>query len=217
MKECNAAKQVKWLPYRSVCIIPHRSVELWCSAMQSTKGKSIHNMPAVSWQCLLAQRYRSYRSHMNLDKVPSTLHLTPLQVLKVTRDFCSLFFRWDACSFNTPYHLSTTTPIPTCYSHLTFMNTHIESLHIFIIFYTISESGAQSHTTSYQSHSHTIHTPFPHPLNDISSHSTHPSRYQSHHHSTRRLHRIPSNFMCARAGHTTTEALCNPEYKSNKQ
>ncbi len=146
--------------------------------------KSGHNTTHVHIYSHSKSHCRSHRSHMNLNNIPSTPHFTPLQVLKVTGDFCSNFFRWDTCSFYTPYHLSTTTTIPTSYSHLTFMNTHIESLHIFITLYTISESGAQSHSTSYQSHSHSIHTPFPHPLHDISSQSTHPSRYHSHHHST---------------------------------
>ena len=179
--------------------------------------KSGHNTTHVHIFSHSKSHCRSHRSHMNLNNIPSTPHFTPLQVLKVTGDFCSIFHRWDACSFYTPYHLSTTTPIPTYYSHLTFMNTHIESLHIFITFYTISESGAKSHSTSYQSHSHNIHTPFPHPLHDISSQSTHPSRYHSHHHSTQQLRRIPSNFLCARAGHTTTEAQCKADYKSHRQ
>ena len=100
---------------------------------------------------------------MNLDNIPSTLHLTPLQVLKVTRDFCSLFFRWDACSFNTPYHLSTRNS----HTHLLFPSDIHEYAHrISSYFHNILHNIRVRSTITYHiipitftHHPHTIPTP----------------------------------------------------------
>ena len=55
---------------------------------------------------------RSHRSHMNLNNIPSTPHFTPLQVLEVTGDFCSIFSGPNAGSFLTTCAHQTTTPYP---------------------------------------------------------------------------------------------------------